>query len=61
MLNLTSEHLMAQNYKKENFRCTVKSLRGMTECLQYLKIMEIFKILQTDVDPDHRENTQSYE
>jgi hypothetical protein len=40
--SFTSEHLMSQNYNKENFRCTVKSLRGMTERLQYSKIMEIF-------------------
>jgi hypothetical protein len=44
MLNLTSEHLMSQNYNKEDFRSTVKSLRGMTECLQCSKIMEISKI-----------------
>jgi hypothetical protein len=41
MLNLTSEHLMSQNYNKENFRSTMKSLRGMTEYLQYSNIMEI--------------------
>ena len=41
MLNLTSEHQMSQNYNKEKFRSTVKSLRGMTEYLQYSNIMEI--------------------
>ena len=51
MFNLTSEHQMSQNYNKEKFRSTVKSLRGMTEYLQYSNIMEIIQNLQTDVHP----------